>query len=73
MNPTFGAYGWSWPSLSSAAKAVSPSSHSTPRGLFFSASTLVSRGPVLSSTSLTGMPVAALNALVTGWSYPCAE
>ncbi len=69
MNVACGVSSASMPCWSSAAKAVSPSTHSTFHdGLFFSAATRVSSGPVESSTSLTGMPVAFWNALVTAES-----
>ena len=53
------------PCWSSPANAVAPSTHSRPQfGLFFEASIWVSSGPVELSSSLTGMPVACVKALV---------
>jgi len=63
---TFGSKPFSSrPCVSSPANAVAPSTQSRPQfGLFLDASIWVSSGPVELSSSLTGMPVAAVNALV---------
>jgi len=54
------------PWVSSPANAVAPSTQSRPQfGLFLEASIWVSSGPVELSSSLTGMPVALVNALVS--------
>ena len=51
--------------LTRLANAVAPSTQSRPQlGLFFDASIWVSSGPVELSSSLMGMPVALVNALV---------
>ena len=53
------------PCVSRPANAVAPSTQSRPQlGLFFEASIWVSSGPVELSSSLTGMPVALVKALV---------
>ncbi len=60
--------------MSSPANAVAPSTQSRPQlGLFLDASIWVSSGPVELSSSLTGMPVALVNAWVITLSYPWAE
>ncbi len=51
--------------MSRPANAVAPSTQSRPHfGLFLDASIWVSSGPVELSSSLTGMPVALVKALV---------
>jgi len=63
---TFGSKPFSsGPWVSRPANAVAPSTQSRPQlGLFFDASIWVSSGPVELSSSLMGMPVALVNALV---------
>ena len=65
-NVTFGSKPFSSrPWVSRPANAVAPSTQSSPQfGLFFEASICVSSGPVELSSSLTGMPVAFVKALV---------
>src|ERR1700692_1226290 len=74
VSVTGGTWSSNCPCLSSDANAVSPSTQSSPHwGLLLSAATLASNGPVLSSSSLNGVPVAFWTAWVTTLSPPRAE